>query len=215
MSEPVDLADEQAKRLLQQYLDGDNEAFGQLARLYYDRLWAVALRMTADPDEAADALQEALIAAMRGARGFRGDARVSTWLHRIVVNACLDRHRRRKRRAESPYTDEDRSIPDPRNHMEQREVAWEVERALAALPEDQRAAIVLVDVEGWPVAAAGEMLGVPAGTVKSRCSRGRAKLADQLAHLRNPSPADSVQRSDDKGLRRTAEEPDRKGGGGG
>ncbi len=174
------------------YVDGDTDAFGELARANYDRLWALALRMCGDPDEAADALQDALIAAMRGAAGFRGDAKVSTWLHRIVVNACLDRHRRRKRRAESPYSDEDRSIPDPHDRIAERELAWELERALSRLPDDQRAAVVLVDVEGWPVADAAEILGVPAGTVKSRCSRGRAKLAADLAHLRNPDAAADV-----------------------
>lgn len=196
MAEPVDFADAQAQQLLRRYLDGDPDAFGVLARAYYDRLWAVALRMSGgDPDEAADALQDAFIAAMRGARGFRGDAKVSTWLHRIVVNASLDRHRRRKRRAEAAYVAEDDRVPDPTDHISNRELAWDVERALARLPDDQRAAIVLVDVEGWPVAEAASILGVPAGTVKSRCSRGRAKLAADLSYLRNPGHSDGVQRN--------------------
>ena len=185
MSEPVDFADATARRLLSQYLQGDTAAFGELARMHYDRLWPVALRMCGDPDDAADALQDAMIAAMRGAGGFRGDAKVSTWLHRIVVNACLDRHRKRKRLAESPYLEEDRAIADPHDRIGERELAWEIERALSRLPEEQRSALVLVDVEGWPVADAAAILGVPAGTVKSRCSRGRAKLAADLAHLRN------------------------------
>jgi RNA polymerase sigma-70 factor (ECF subfamily) len=162
-------------------------------------MWAVALRMCGgDPDEAADALQDAYIAAMRGARGFRGDAKVSTWLHRIVVNASLDRHRRRKRRAESPLLPEDWGVADPTDHVGNRELAWELEQALRRLPDDQRAAIVLVDVEGWPVAEAARILGVPAGTIKSRCSRGRAKLAADLSHLRNPDDAGGVQRSVDR-----------------
>lgn len=194
MSEPSDFADARARRLLARYLDGDAEAFGELARLHYDRLWAVALRMSGDPEEAADALQEAMVAAMRGAGGFRGDAMVSTWLHRIVVNACLDRHRKRKRQAESAYTDQDWTLPDPQDRISQRELAWEVEQALARLPSEQRAAITLVDVEGWPVSQAAEILGVPAGTVKSRCSRGRAKLASDLAHWRNQPGGTGVQR---------------------
>jgi RNA polymerase sigma-70 factor (ECF subfamily) len=211
VSEPVEFADAQAQRLLERYLDGDTDAFGILARGYYDRLWAVALRMSGgDPDEAADALQDAFIAAMRGARGFRGDAKVSTWLHRIVVNACLDRHRRRKRRAESAYADQDDRVPDPTDHISNRELAWDVERALARLPDDQRAAIILVDVEGWPVSEAASILGVPPGTVKSRCSRGRAKLATDLSHLRNPGGADGVQRNVGH---RGAEDGQRKGGG--
>ena len=102
MAEPAEESEERARILLQRHVQGDGEAFGELARLYYNRLWAVALRMCGDPDEAADALQDAMIAAMRGASNFRGEARVGTWLHRIVVNACLDRHRKRKRNAESP-----------------------------------------------------------------------------------------------------------------
>lgn len=196
MSEPADFADAQARQLLERYLAGDQAAFGELARSTYDRMWAVALRVCAgDPDEAADALQDAYIAAMRGAKGFRGDAKVSTWLHRIVVNASLDRHRRRKRRAESPYLAEDWSVPDPTDHLGNRELAWELEQALARLPDEQRAAVVLVDVEGWPVAEAARILQVPPGTVKSRCARGRAKLASDLTHLRNLGADEGVQRN--------------------
>jgi RNA polymerase sigma-70 factor (ECF subfamily) len=196
VSEPVEFTDAQAQRLLERYLGGDPDAFGELARASYDRMWAVALRVCGgDPDEAADALQDAYIAAMRGAKGFRGDAKVSTWLHRIVVNASLDRHRRRKRRAESPYLAEDWGVADPTDHLSNRELAWELEQALARLPDDQRAAIVLVDVEGWPVAEAARILQVPAGTVKSRCARGRAKLAADLSHLRNLDADGGVQRS--------------------
>ena len=196
MSEPVEFTDAQAHRLLARYLAGDTDAFGELARASYDRMWAVALRVCGgDPDEAADALQDAYIAAMRGAQGFRGDAKVSTWLHRIVVNASLDRHRRRKRRAESPYLAEDWGVADPTDHLSNRELAWELEQALARLPDDQRAAIVLVDVEGWPVAEAARILQVPTGTVKSRCARGRAKLATDLSHLRNHDDEGGVQRS--------------------
>lgn len=194
VSDTPEDADAAARDLLLRYLEGDTAAFGDLARMYYPRLWPVALRMcSGDSEEAADALQDAMIAAMRGARGFRGDARVSTWLHRIVVNACLDRHRRRKRQATTSLPEDYQTIADPHDRIGQRELAWDVERALARLPDEQRAAVVLVDVEGWPVAEAAHILGVPSGTVKSRCSRGRAKLAQDLAHLRNqPSAGDVV-----------------------
>ncbi len=190
--EPADLADERAKRLLRRYNDGEADAFGEVAALYYDRLWSVALRMCGNPEDASDALQDALIAAMRGAHTFRGDSRVSTWLHRIVVNACLDSHRKRKRHAESPYPEEYDTLADPRNRIEESELSWQIEQALARLPVEQRAAIVLVEVEGWPVADAATILGVPAGTVKSRCSRGRSKLATELAHLRNHTDPSNV-----------------------
>lgn len=206
-SDAADFADAAARRQLERYLAGDAEAFGQLARAHYDRLWPVALRMCgSDPQEAADALQDAFIAAMRGAAGFRGDAKVSTWLHRIVVNTCLDRHRRRQRRPTAPYPEDSADIVDQRDRISERELAWEVERALARLPDEQRAAIVLVDIEGWPVVEAASILGVPAGTVKSRCSRGRAKLAQDLGHLRNPAGGPSVEPDDRADRRGTAEQ---------
>ena len=121
----------------------------------------------------------------------------AAWLHRIVVNACLDRIRRRRARPTVPFPDEDgdtgrRGIPDPRDDLDAFELRMEIDRALRALPDDQRAAIVLVDVEGWSVSEAAEALGVPEGTVKSRCSRGRARLAVSLAGLRNPEAPSGV-----------------------
>src|SRR6266699_5648147 len=84
--------------LLRRHVEGDPDAFGQLFVRHRDRLWAVAVRTLSDPEEAADALQDAMISAFRRAESFRGDAAVTTWLHRIVVNACLDRMRRRAAR---------------------------------------------------------------------------------------------------------------------
>src|SRR6201986_4833292 len=81
--------------LLRRHVAGDNDAFGELFRRHRDRLWAVALRTASDPEEAADALQDAMGPAFRRAADFRADSAVTTWLHRIVVNAALDRLRRR------------------------------------------------------------------------------------------------------------------------
>ena len=139
-------------------------------------------------EEAADALQDALVSAFRRAETFRGEAAVTTWLHRIVVNACLDRIRRRRARptvglpdpAEPGALPAAATTPDPAGDAVTR---LDVEAALTALPADQRAAIVLVDLQGYPVADAAEVLGVPVGTVKSRCARGRVRLAPLLAHL--------------------------------
>jgi RNA polymerase sigma-70 factor (ECF subfamily) len=183
--------------LLAAHVAGDPEAFGELVRLHRDRLWSVALRTTGDPEDAGDALQDALVSAYRNAASFRGEAAVTTWLHRIVVNACLDRMRRRRARPTVPLPEEDgesghRGLADPRDDLDALELRMEIERALAALPADQRAAIVLVDVEGWSVAEAAQALGVPEGTVKSRCSRGRARLAVALAGLRNPDALPGV-----------------------
>jgi RNA polymerase sigma-70 factor, ECF subfamily len=180
--------------LLRAHLAGDPHAFADLVARHRDRLWAVALRTMGNPDDAADALQDALLSAHRNAGQFRGDAAVTTWLHRIVVNACLDRLRRRQARPTVPLPDSESQTPaDPRDPLAQREVAWEVERALLTLPDDQRAAVVLVDLEGYSVEEAAALLQCPTGTVKSRCSRGRAKLVPLLQHLRNPDLDPGVQ----------------------
>jgi RNA polymerase sigma-70 factor, ECF subfamily len=190
--------DERSDReLLQAHVDGDAEAFGELFARHRDRLWAVALRTMGNPEDAADGLQDGMIAAFRRAGSFRGEAAVTTWLHRVVVNACLDRLRAAKiRRFDSlPDDVEDRgTVVATAVHDDQPDaVAEDVERrrrvlaALATLPHEQRAALVLVDMEGYPVAEVAEMLGCAEGTVKSRCSRGRTKLAGLLADLHHPA----------------------------
>jgi RNA polymerase sigma-70 factor, ECF subfamily len=209
--------------LLRRHVAGDTAAFGLLFQRHKDRLWAVALRTTCDPDDAADALQEAMISAFRRAKDFRGDSAVTTWLHRIVVNASLDRLRRRPARSvswsgdpdalESMLAQDTRGGPslavsspragagllpgapsaDPADYVETR---LDVAAALRLLPEQQRAALVLVDMLGYPVAEVAVILAVSEGTVKSRCARGRARLLPFLAHLRgesgNQAAADTV-----------------------
>jgi RNA polymerase sigma-70 factor (ECF subfamily) len=171
-------------RLLELHRAGDPEAFGELVRRHRDRLWAVALRTLGDPEDAADAVQDALLSAYRAASGFRGDAAVTSWLHRIVVNACLDRVRRRQARPVVPLSDVDPGPLTP-DRTSDTDTALDVAAALATLPVDQRAALVLVDVQGFSVEAAAQVLGVPVGTVKSRCARGRARLVPLLGHLRS------------------------------
>jgi RNA polymerase sigma-70 factor (ECF subfamily) len=184
--------------LIAAHAAGDPRAFGELVRRHRDRMWAVALRTLRDPEEAADALQEAFISAFRAAGSFRAESQVTTWLHRIVVNACLDRMRRRAAKPTVPLPDAGPGEPVAAGDaIADRETRLVVADALAELPEEQRIPIVLVDVEGYSVAEAARRLGVPEGTVKSRCARGRAKLAKVLGHLRNPSadanvPVDAV-----------------------
>jgi RNA polymerase sigma-70 factor (ECF subfamily) len=191
MTASADDGDADDRDLLAAHVAGDPDAFGQLVRRHQDRLWAVAMRTLGDRDEAADAVQDALLSAYRSAASYRGEARVTTWLHRVVVNACLDRVRRNKVRQTVPMPD-DGGPADPRDRLGERETAAEVEAALAALPTEQRAALVLVDVHGLPVDEAADLLGIPSGTVKSRCARGRARLAVQLGHLRNLPPPPPV-----------------------
>lgn len=94
--------------LLTRHVAGDPDAFGELVRRHRDRLWAVALRTLGDREEAADAVQDALVSAYRAAHTFRGQSAVTTWLHRITVNACLDRARKAASRKTSPVDDTER-----------------------------------------------------------------------------------------------------------
>jgi RNA polymerase sigma-70 factor (ECF subfamily) len=182
--------------LLEAHVGGDPEAFGELFARHRDRLWAVSLRTTGNPEDAADALQDALISAFRRAESFRGDSAVTTWLHRIVVNACLDRLRRAKVRVADALPDDleehanrgtvlasPGAAADPEAQALAADRRRRVLAALEELPPDQKAALVLVDMEGYPVQEAGEILDVPSGTIKSRCARGRARLAVLLADL--------------------------------
>ncbi len=197
---PLPTADPDDRALLAAHLDGDADAFGTLFARHRDRLWAVALRTTGDPEEAADALQDAMVAAFRRAGSYRGDAAVTTWLHRVVVNACLDRLRRRKVRLADPLPDDldDRAdrgslatsdtmsghgTEDPADRAVAGERRSAVLAALDTLPAEQRAALVLVDMEGYSVEETAAILECAPGTVKSRCSRGRARLLPLLADL--------------------------------
>lgn len=194
----TDVADLTDAELIARHVGGDPDAFAEVVRRHRDRLWAVALRTTGDPEEASDALQDALISAFRRAGGYRGDALVTTWLHRIVVNACLDRLRRRKTRPTEPIPDDEhlpdatvRAATDPAEVSERRA---DVMAALAQLNDEQRSALVLVDMEGYSVDEAAAILGCAPGTVKSRCSRGRARLVPLLtSYRRNRRPSIDVE----------------------
>src|SRR3954454_21523589 len=197
------------RALLARHVEGDRDAFAELVRRHQDRLWRVALRTLGSPDDAADAVQDALISAYRAAGGFRGDSAVTTWLHRIVVNSCLDQARRRQARPTTPLDGSaaaDRPAPTLPGS---RETAAEVLAALRRLPTEQAAAIVLVDVEGYPVAEVASILDVPVGTVKSRCARGRARLAETLLHLQpdGRDPADPTAADRNPGAGAPIQEP--------
>jgi RNA polymerase sigma-70 factor, ECF subfamily len=178
------------RELLARHVEGDPEAFGELVRRHRDRLWAVAIRTLGDREEAADAVQDALISAYRAAHTFRGQSAVTTWLHRITVNACLDRARKAASRRTQLTDDTERLdlLLEPHESAalpaERRDLNRQLVAALSQLPAEQRAALVLVDMQGYPVAEAAEVLGIAVGTVKSRCARGRARLLPLVSHLR-------------------------------
>ncbi len=164
------------RELLSAHCAGDPNAFGEIFRRHRDRMWAVALRTCRDPEIAADCLQVAFISAFRRAETFRGESAVTTWLHRIVVNSCLDRLRRD--RPTSPLPEQEPA--DRIDEHARTEVRLDVQAALAQLPEGQRMALILVDMQGLSVAEAAAVLDVAEGTVKSRCSRGRESMAHLL-----------------------------------
>ena len=187
-NDAVDLhTDEQ---LLRAHAAGDPGAFTDLINRHLDYLWSVAIRTSQNPEDAADGLQDALLAAHRTAGDFRSDAKVTSWLHRIVVNACLDRIRRNNSRKTVPLPEWDvMSIADTADDIAAVDLSVSIGRALHALPEGQRQAIVAVDLEGYSIAEAASLLGVAEGTIKSRCARGRLKLAQVLGHLRTTDDA--------------------------
>jgi RNA polymerase sigma-70 factor (ECF subfamily) len=173
--------------LLERARSGDLDAFNDLVVLYQDQLFALVVRMVPDRDQASDAVQEAFFSAFRNMHTFRGGS-VKAWLNRICVNAAMDTQRAKKRRPVQPYPElEDDSWQppagvdaDPERTAVLAERTRELNAALSLITDDQRAAIVLYDVEGYDYAEIAEMTGVSLGTVKSRIHRGRLALRDRL-----------------------------------
>jgi len=173
--------------LLERARDGDLDAFNDLVVLYQDQLYALVVRMVPDRDQAADAVQEGFFSAFRNLHTFRGGS-VKAWLNRICVNAAMDTHRARKRRPVQPYPelDDDSWQPPTGAEADPERIAVHAERsraiavALQGITDDQRAAIVLYDIEGYDYAEIAEMTGVSLGTVKSRIHRGRLALRGLL-----------------------------------
>lgn len=171
---------------------GDRAAFDQLVLRHQDRVYTMAYRMLGNRDEALDAAQEIFLAAYRSLGAFESKARFSTWLYRVTVNRCRDELRKRgtvkhtrPASLEGPGNHAfDPPAPvaaDPASAAETRERDEAVARAIASLPEETRAAVVLRDVQGLAYEEIAEVLGVPAGTVRSRIFRGRAQLRAALA----------------------------------
>ncbi len=163
--------------LLAAHAAGDRYAFEELFRRHHRKLRRLARLNSRCPEDADEALQDAMLAAHRNAGAFRNHAAVASWLHRIVVNACRDRlrHNRTQR-----HLGLDAVVLPAVDRTGQVDTALMVRRALWQLPAEHRAVLVTVDMHGYSVADAARLLGVPEGTVKSRCARGRARLAALL-----------------------------------
>ena len=163
---------------------GDQEAFAAVIKHYDPGLRALAYRLLGDADRMDDALQEAYVKAFRNLFGFRGESRLGTWLYRIVYNTCLDEIARSKRVVQLPLEDavDPADVrPDVAEAVADRSGLAD---ALAELPHEERAAVFLVDAQGFDYRSASRVLGVPEGTVASRLNRARAGLRRVLGEPR-------------------------------
>lgn len=171
--------------LIRKAKEGDLPAFNRLVMEYQQAVYNVAYRIMGQPQAAEDVTQDAFISAYKSLRRFRGGS-FKAWLMRIVTNGCYDELRRRKRRPQSSLdelTDDNESFafmrsPDegPEAHQQKVELMQAIEYCLSNLPEEQRVAAVLCDVEGYDYKEIAEITSASLGTVKSRMSRARAKL---------------------------------------
>lgn len=165
--------------------NGDRAAFAALVREHGDMVYTLARRLVGDPQLAADVAQESMIRAWRSLPSFRGDARFSTWLHRITVNTAWTQRAKARRHAASPL-DEVGELPAPRD-ADHPEVAGELaelrrdlRQALDSLPESQRQIVVMKDIYGWSHAEISESVGISVTAAKVRLHRARARLARMI-----------------------------------
>jgi RNA polymerase sigma-70 factor, ECF subfamily len=167
--------------LVRRFLAGDAGAATDLIARHERRVYAVCLRVLGNPDDAADAAQDTLLAMVRKLDGFRGEAAFTTWLYRVAMNVCYD-HLRRAQRRPVLHREDDGTVPEPalEDHADAVAGAHDVAAALAQVPEDFRVAIVLADVQDLPYEEIAKVLDLPIGTVKSRVHRGRIALARAL-----------------------------------
>jgi RNA polymerase sigma-70 factor (ECF subfamily) len=166
---------------------GDRRALERLLERHVDRVHALCRRVLTNPDDALDATQEAMIAVARGITRFDGRSAFTTWLYRVVTNAALDELRRKQRRPDPvDVAGRETVAPGPAVDTAVTERV-DVDAALATLPPEFRAAVVLRDLCDLDYAAIAEVLDVPPGTVRSRIARGRALLADVLGNPEAPT----------------------------
>ena len=192
------MMDFQEQKWIHAARDGDQNAFAELVRLYEKKIFALTLRMCKNPEDAAEAAQEAFLAAWQGLPNFRGDAAFSTWLYRLASNACVDLLRRegRHRDAAGPsFNDDDVNleVPDsaasPHDLTERAELRAQIEEGLAALSPEHREVLILREIHQLSYDEISRILNLDTGTVKSRISRGRRQLRNFLLKSGNFSAA--------------------------
>ena len=182
---------------------GDQDAFAALVEQNQGRIYNLALRMTGNPDDAAELSQEAFLNAWRGLPRFQGESSFSTWLYRLACNACIDFLRRTRRRsagvvclslddaAGTGYSELPDSRDSPEQALERKDLRGAIDAGLSTLSEDHRQILVLRELEGLSYGEIARMLGLEEGTVKSRLSRARDRLRKKFLKLRNESASAS------------------------
>ena len=183
--------------LLEKARRGDQEAFGELVRLYEKKVYALTLRMCKNPDDAAEAAQEAFLAAWQGLKFFRGEASFSTWLYRLASNACVDllRKEQRHRAVSGPSRNDEDTYMDiaddaatPQELAERSELREQIEEGLQSLSPEHREVLILRELHQLSYDEIAQTLDLDTGTVKSRISRGRKALRNFLLQSGNFSP---------------------------
>ena len=189
--------------LLRRAQQGDAAAFEQLLTPLESRIWRICWHYMGERESASDCAQDAMLRIWRSLPSFRGGCAFESWIYRIAASCCLDALRKKRRdRSESiePLKDQGFDPADTAPGTEDKAVAADEHRrlreAIACLPEDQREALVLTQLEGVPYEEAARMLGTTEGTVKSRVNRAKAKLKEILAGPGELSPPGSVQQSE-------------------
>ena len=174
-------------RLIERAVKGDGAAFSELMAAHEKRMYAVAFRLCGNHEDAQDCLQDSMIRVYKAISSFKGQSSFATWLYRITTNTCLDELRRRKTRQstsldgllDTGWSPSD-ELDTPERYALMSEKRREIERAIADLPDDMRAAIVLRDIQGFSYEEIARILDANVGTVKSRISRGRERLREKL-----------------------------------
>ena len=198
----------------QQWIDaarqGDQDAFEALVRLYEKRVFALTMRMCKNPEDAAEAAQEAFLSAWQGLRFFRGESSFSTWLYRLASNACVDLLRRegRHRAAAGPSLNDEElnlDVPDtarsPQEEAERKELRRQIEAGLQALSPDHRQVLILREMHQLSYDEIAETLSLDVGTVKSRINRGRKQLRNFLLQSGNFSAAPASNKAEKEGCK--------------
>ena len=194
------------QHLLDKAQRGDQAAFGELVQLYEKKVYALTLRMCKNPDDAAEAAQEAFLAAWQGLKVFRGESSFSTWLYRLASNASVDLLRREQRHRgaagpslndEETYADVPSDAPDPQTLAERSELRQQIEAGLRALTPEHREVLILREMHQLSYDEIARVLSLDTGTVKSRISRARKQLRNFLLRSGNfppPEPSKEVKK---------------------